>query len=56
MLAWMTLSAASERGSSENVLLSSREASRALCHAGENALLVKETMLNIIFNKFVDFT
>ena len=55
MLAWMTLSAASERGSSENVLLSSREASRALCHAGENALLVglvvKETMLNIKFNK-----
>ena len=53
MLAWMTLSAASKRGSSENRLLSSRWVSWTLCHAGENDLQVKETMLNIKFNKIM---
>ena len=56
MLAWTALSVASKRGSSESLLLSSRGVSGTLCHAGENALLVKETMLNIKFNKFMDFT
>ena len=53
LLAWMTLSAASKRGSSKSLLLSSRG---TLCLAGENALLVQETMLNIKFNKLMDFT
>ena len=56
MLAWMTLSAAPKRGSSESLLLSSRGVSGTVCHAGENALLVKETMFNIKFNKLMDFT
>ena len=56
MLVWMTLSAASKRLSSESQLLSSRGVSWTLCHAGENALLIKETMLNIKFNKLMDFT
>ena len=56
MLAWMTLSSASKRGSSESLLLSSRGVSWTLCHAGENALIVKKTMLNIKFNKLMDFT
>ena len=56
MLAWMTLSAASKRKSSESLLLSSRGVSWTLCHDGENALLVQETILNIKFNKLMDFT
>jgi len=45
-----------QRGSSESLLHSSRGVSLTLCHAGENALLVKETMLNLKFNKLMDFT
>ena len=56
MLAWMTLSAAAKRTSGDSLLISSRGVSWTLCHAGENALLVKETMLNIKFNKLMDFT
>ena len=56
MLAWMTSSTAFKRESSESLLLSSRRISWTMCHACENALLVKETMLNIKFNKLMDFT
>ena len=56
MLVWMTLSAASKRVSSESLRLSLRGLSWTLCHAGENALLVKETMLSTKINKLMDFT
>ena len=56
MLAWVTLSAASKRESSESLLLSSRGVSWTLCHAGENDLLVKETMLGTKINKLMDLT
>ena len=56
MLAWMTLIAASKRESGECLLLSSRGVSGTSCHAGKNALLVKEAMLKIKITKFFDFT
>ena len=52
----MTLIALFKRGSSESLLLSSRGVSWTLCHAGENALLVKETMLSTKINELMNFT